>query len=79
MDLDVQFSRQIPNREITRNDALELARKYDGEYPVETIEVVCDFLRMGEELLEIIDAHRNPRVWTKSGSTWVNKVHEALF
>ena len=74
------LSRQIQNGEISRDKALELAKRYDGEYPEDTIESVCKFLDINEQTLtEIIDSHRNPKVWHKDGSTWVNKVHEILF
>ena len=74
------LSRQIQNGEITRDEALELAKKYDGEYPEESIGKVCHFLRISEqELINIIDSHRNPKVWRKEDGQWCNKVHETIF
>ena len=63
--------RMIQNDQMTREEALSLARKYDGEFPEEYLDEVLDYLRMDRaELLEIIDRHRNPELWKKEDCQW---------
>ena len=64
-------SRLIQNKQMTREEGLELVRKYDGEYPDEHLSEMLDYLRLTvEEFSEIVDKHRNPEIWTKEGDKW---------
>jgi N-acetyl sugar amidotransferase len=64
-------SRLIQNHHMTRDQALELARKYDGEFPEDTLPDMLDYLDMTrEELLATIDRHRNPELWMQDGAQW---------
>lgn len=63
--------RMIQNDQMTREEALEVARRYDGEFPEEYLDEVLDYLRMDRsELVEVIDKHRNPELWRKEGGEW---------
>ena len=64
--------RMIQNGQMTREQGLELARKYDGEFPAEHLNEVLEYLNMTKkELLEIIDKHRNSEIWEKENEKWV--------
>lgn len=59
-------SRFIQNRNLTREEGLEHVRAYDGEFPERYIPEVCDYMDMTrDELMEVIDKHRNPEIWTR--------------
>lgn len=64
-------SRMIQNGHMTREEGLELARKYDGEFPGEFIEDCLDYLGLTRDEFEaIVDQHRNPEVWTREEGAW---------
>jgi N-acetyl sugar amidotransferase len=64
-------SRMIQNGHITREQGLEFARKYDHEFPHEFFEEVLDYLSLSEqEFRDIVDKHRNPEIWARSGNDW---------
>jgi N-acetyl sugar amidotransferase len=64
-------SRLIQNGHMTRGQGLELARRYDSEFPYEFFDEVLDYLGMTEEEFHnIVDLHRNPEIWTRRGQDW---------
>lgn len=74
------LSRQIQKGEISRQDAIELAREYDGEYPSKSIPYILEYLEISEsDLAHIIDNHRTSLVWSQDGTRWINKVHNLVF
>ena len=63
--------RMIQNGQMTRAEALDLARKYDGEFPDEFLDEMMDYLGMDRpELERTIDLHRNSEIWAKDGGRW---------
>jgi N-acetyl sugar amidotransferase len=63
--------RLIQNGQMTREQGLELARKYDGEFPDEHLSAMLDYLGMSrKELIETIDLHRNPELWDEANGVW---------
>ena len=55
-------SRLIQGGHLTREQGMELVKRYDGEYPKTYLPEVLDYLNMTEgELGEIIAKHRNPK------------------
>lgn len=63
--------RMIQNGQMTRDEALDLARKYDGEFPEEFLKDMMDYLGMDRaELDRTIDLHRNPEIWAQEGGRW---------
>jgi N-acetyl sugar amidotransferase len=65
-------SRLIQNGHMTREEGLELARKYDSEFCNEHFDEVLDYLSLTrDEFDRIVDQHRNPEIWEKTGSQWV--------
>lgn len=64
-------SRMIQNGQMSRDEGLALARRYDGEFPQEHLGAMLDYLQMGEaELMATIDMHRNPELWFQDGGQW---------
>jgi N-acetyl sugar amidotransferase len=64
-------SRMIQNGHLSRAEGLDLARKYDSEFPHEFFDEVLDYLDLKEaEFHEIVDKHRNPEIWEKSEDGW---------
>lgn len=64
-------SRMIQNGHMTREEGLEAARLYDGEFPEDTVPDMLDYLALTRaELLDVIDLHRNPELWTLESGEW---------
>ena len=64
-------SRLIQNGHMTRAQALELAQRYDGEFPEEHLGAMLEYLGMSrEELLSTVDRHRNLELWARDGEVW---------
>ena len=67
-------SRLIQNGHMTREQGLELVRRYDGEFPRTYLPKVLEYLDMTEaELVETVDRHRNPEIWEQKGDKWALK------
>lgn len=63
--------RMIQNGQMTRTEALEVARKYDGEFPEEFLEDMLDYMGMDRaELERTIDLHRNTEIWIRDEARW---------
>jgi len=63
--------RMIQNGQMTREEAVELAHRYDGEPAEEFLDDMLDYLSMDREELErVIDLHRNPEIWAKEDGGW---------
>lgn len=59
---------------ITREEAVELARKYDGEYIGEDIPVFLDYYQMTrEEFDNVLDRHANKDLFEKKNGIWTPK------
>lgn len=64
-------SRMIQNGHMTREEALTLACKYDGEFPKEFFSEALEYLGITEaEFQETVDKHRNHEIWKFDGSGW---------
>lgn len=65
-------ARMIQRGHMTRDEAAELIALYDGEFPSKTIDTCLEYLDMSkEEFWHVVDRHRSPKVWKKSGEGWV--------
>jgi N-acetyl sugar amidotransferase len=63
--------RMIHNKHLTRDEALQLALKYDGEYPGTYLAEALDYLGLDEtRFQEIVDLHRNDEIWKFEGNRW---------
>lgn len=63
--------RMIQNGQMTRAEGLDMARKYDAEFPETYFTEVLDYLGVTtDEFAEIVDLHRNTEIWDRSGNQW---------
>ena len=63
--------RMIQNSQMDRNKALDLALKYDHEFPNSFHPEHLDYLDMDEiNFTEIVDLHRNKEIWNFHGNQW---------
>ena len=62
---------EVRNNIITRDEAIALVKKYDGEFPKKYFKEILDYLDMNEKNFhEIIDSFRPKYIWKKSGKKW---------
>lgn len=65
-------SQEIRNKHLTREEAVGLVHKYDGEFPQIYFQEVLEYLGMSpERFIELCDKARSPHLWTKENGQWV--------
>ena len=65
-------SQEIRNGHITRDEAISLAAKFEGEFPKRYQQDCLEFMGVTEdEFASVTDAARSPHLWKKVGSDWV--------
>ena len=70
-----QLSGMIRAGEITREEALDVARRLDGNCAPRYIKRFCSYIGVSEEeFWEIAESFRNLDVWEKQGNEWQLKV-----
>ena len=64
-------SRFIQNGHMSRDEALELCQKYDGEFPDYFLNDVLEYLDLSkQEFWDIVNKHRNDEIWKRIGDEW---------
>ena len=64
-------AQEVRNEKITREEAIELVRKFDHEFPKKYFEDYLKYLNISEELFfKTIDNFRSPHLWEKNGKEW---------
>ena len=62
---------EVRSRHITREEAVALVHRYDGEFPQKYFTEFLDYLDMDvARFWQIADHFRTPHLWTKEGSEW---------
>jgi N-acetyl sugar amidotransferase len=62
---------EIRDGHITREEAVALVRKYDGEFPKLYFKEFLDYTGLDEKRFwEIVDSFRSPHLWKKDGDKW---------
>lgn len=65
-------SQEIRNKHVTREEAVALAKRFDGEFPDRYFKDVMDYIEMEpEHFLKIQDRFRSPHLWMQDGDKWV--------
>lgn len=63
--------RMIQNKQMTRREALDLTKKYDGEFCNEYLPEMLDYLGLTlEQFTQIVDKHRNQEIWKQENGEW---------
>ena len=64
-------SHQIRDGVIARDEAVELVRKYDGEFPAKYLKDFLDYVYMDMNTLDqTIDRYRRPIIWKNENGRW---------
>jgi hypothetical protein len=64
-------SQEIRNRHLTREEAVALVHRFDGEFPARHFDEVMDYIGMQPERFhELCDAARSPHLWSKESGGW---------
>lgn len=67
----VDAAQEIRSGKITREEAVTLIRKYDGEFPVEHLDEMIDYTGLTkDEIFSVIDSFRSPNLWEKRDGIW---------
>ena len=63
---------EVRDGHITREEAISLVRRYDGEFPSKTFKVFLDYIDLTEdEFYSVVDKFRMPHIWKKEGEEWL--------
>ena len=64
-------SQEIRNKHITREEAVALVRRFDGEFPVRYFQEVMDYIGIEpERFMALCDEFRSPHLWEAVGGQW---------
>ncbi len=56
---------------ISRKEAVNLVKLYDGEFPDQDLNEVLDYMNIGKkEFFKIVDKFRSKKLWSKTGKKW---------
>lgn len=62
---------EIRDAHISREEAVALVRRYDGEFPAKHFKEFLEYTGLTEKRFhEVIDSYRAPHLWEKIGSEW---------
>lgn len=64
-------SQEIRNKHCTRDEAILLVNKYDGEFPDKYFDEIMKYLGIEPDRFhELCDEFRSPHLWSKQNNTW---------
>ena len=67
-------AQEIRNEKITRDEGINLVKKYDDEFPKKYFSEFLDYISIDEEEFhKTIDQFRSPHLWIKKQNTWFLK------
>ena len=67
-------SHEVRDGHISREEAVSLVKKFDGEFPKKSINTFLEFIDITiDEFWEIVDRFRQDHIWKKENSRWVLK------
>lgn len=62
---------EVRDKHITREEAVSLAKRYDGEFPKKHFKEFLEYIDVKEEYFwKIVDRFRNPWIWEKINNEW---------
>ncbi|QDQ25720.1 N-acetyl sugar amidotransferase [Chitinimonas arctica] len=63
---------EVRDGKITREEAVALVRRYDGEFPKRHLQEFLEYCSIGQEQFEeVIDSWRSDHLWKKEGDEWI--------
>ncbi len=67
-----EASQEIRHRHITREEGVELVRRFDGEFPRKYFKEVLEYMNnmSEEEFFAIADSYRSPHLWKHTNEGW---------
>ena len=67
-------AQEIRNNKITRDEGVELVRRYDAEFPEQYFKEFLDYINLNEsDFFGLLDRFRSPHLWENKGNEWVLK------
>ncbi len=64
-------SQEIRNKHLTRDEAVALVRRFDGEFPERYAEDVFEYLEMDRDHFDsLCDKFKSPHLWKNEGGEW---------
>lgn len=65
-------AQEIRNGKITREEGVQLVKKYDQEFPIKYFEEFLTYIGIDEELFyQTVDKFRSPHLWMKKSEEWL--------
>ena len=62
---------EIRDGKISREEAVYLVKKYDGEFPQKYYKIFLKYCQLTNQKFEkIIDSWRSPHIWKKNNHKW---------
>jgi len=73
-------SQECRNKHITRDEAVALVNKFDGEFPKKYFKFFLDYIDISEEeFFNVIDSYRSPHLWDKESNSANGKLTKKKF
>ena len=73
-------SQEVRNEKITREEALQLVKKYDSEFPKKYFKEFLDYISINEKFFwDTIDKFRSPHLWEKDPKNNQWKLKKSIF
>ena len=64
-------SHEVRDGHITREEAVRLVRRFDGELPRKSMRIFLEYLDLEEnEFWEVVDRFRRDHIWKRDGNSW---------
>jgi N-acetyl sugar amidotransferase len=64
-------AQEVRNEKITRKEAVNLVKKFDGEFPDRYLSEFCEYINITKkEFYEIVDSFRSPHIWKEVDGEW---------
>ncbi len=65
---------EVRNNKITREEAVNLVRKFDSEFPQRYFQEFLNYINISESAFwKIINSNRSPHLWVKKNNNWILK------
>ena len=64
-------SQELRNKHLTREEAIALVRRFDGEFPQKYFQEIMDYVEIDpERFMSLCDKARSPHLWRKENGKW---------